>query len=89
MRPQPPPWHGAGAELRVTGVGVAGFEPTAFRSQSERATKLRHTPASEAYPVRRRACTWVPHGKSCNATAATYGKIALHHARGRSSMVEP
>jgi hypothetical protein len=30
-------------------VGVAGFEPTAFRSQSERATKLRHTPASEAY----------------------------------------
>src|SRR5690242_4400041 len=25
-------------------VGVAGFEPTAFRSQSGRATKLRHTP---------------------------------------------
>ena len=25
-------------------VGVAGFEPTASRSQSERATKLRHTP---------------------------------------------
>ncbi|MDT4918200.1 MAG: hypothetical protein QOH89_2900 [Pseudonocardiales bacterium] len=26
-------------------VGVAGFEPTAPRSQSECATKLRHTPA--------------------------------------------
>lgn len=25
-------------------VGVAGFEPTTFRSQSGRATKLRHTP---------------------------------------------
>ena len=25
-------------------VGVAGFEPAAFRSQSGRATKLRHTP---------------------------------------------
>ena len=31
---------------RIAGheVGVAGFEPTASRSQSERATKLRHTP---------------------------------------------
>lgn len=26
-------------------VGVAGFEPTTFRSQSGRATKLRHTPS--------------------------------------------
>ena len=26
-------------------VGVAGFEPAAFRSQSGRATKLRHTPS--------------------------------------------
>ncbi len=25
-------------------VGVAGFEPTTFRSQSGRATKLRYTP---------------------------------------------
>ncbi|EGJ77398.1 hypothetical protein STTU_4609 [Streptomyces sp. Tu6071] len=30
--------------LLVLMVGVAGFEPTAFRSQSGRATKLRHTP---------------------------------------------
>ena len=29
-------------------VGVAGFEPTAPRSQSECATKLRHTPAPSA-----------------------------------------
>ena len=29
---------------RPVQVGVAGFEPTAFRSQSGRATKLRHTP---------------------------------------------
>jgi hypothetical protein len=28
-------------------VGVAGFEPTAPRSQSECATKLRHTPCTE------------------------------------------
>ena len=28
-------------------VGVAGFEPTAPRSQSECATKLRYTPATE------------------------------------------
>ncbi len=26
-------------------VGVTGFEPAAFRSQSGRATKLRHTPS--------------------------------------------
>jgi hypothetical protein len=35
----------AGFEARgIQTVGVAGFEPTAFRSQSGRATKLRHTP---------------------------------------------
>ena len=34
--------------VEVTGsaVGVAGFEPTAPRSQSECATKLRHTPGA-------------------------------------------
>ncbi|ELS53225.1 hypothetical protein STVIR_5821 [Streptomyces viridochromogenes Tue57] len=32
------------ADDRPVVVGVAGFEPTAFRSQSGRATKLRHTP---------------------------------------------
>lgn len=34
-----------GDRTSVTLVGVAGFEPTAFRSQSGRATKLRHTPS--------------------------------------------
>ena len=28
----------------LSSVGVHGFEPRTFRSQSERATKLRHTP---------------------------------------------
>ena len=41
-------WAGAGVRRgrQEDGavVGVAGFEPTAFRSQSGRATKLRHTP---------------------------------------------
>ena len=31
-------------------VGVAGFEPAAFRSQSGRATKLRHTPSPSSGP---------------------------------------
>ena len=33
-------------------VGVAGFEPTAPRSQSECATKLRHTPCTEYCSLR-------------------------------------
>ena len=42
-------------------VGVAGFDPTAPRSQSECATKLRHTPVhrlvrSAAYAMTRIAC---------------------------------
>ncbi len=32
-------------------VGVAGFEPTAPRSQSECATKLRHTPGADGGQV--------------------------------------
>jgi hypothetical protein len=35
-------------------VGVAGFEPTAFRSQSGRATKLRHTPSGASRRVHAR-----------------------------------
>ncbi len=50
-------------------VGVAGFEPTAFRSQSGRATKLRHTPSvrhvgymdgDSAAPPFQGVCTKVP-----------------------------
>ena len=33
-------------DTRADLVGVAGFEPTAPRSQSECATKLRHTPST-------------------------------------------
>ncbi len=35
----------AGVDNAADLVGVAGFEPTAPRSQSECATKLRHTPS--------------------------------------------
>jgi hypothetical protein len=44
---------GSRATRPRTTVGVAGFEPTAPRSQSECATKLRHTPwRREVYAVR-------------------------------------
>ena len=36
----------------VAVVGVAGFEPTAPRSQSECATKLRHTPGANGVSLR-------------------------------------
>jgi hypothetical protein len=38
-------WLGHPAIRFMVSVGVAGFEPAAFRSQSGRATKLRHTPS--------------------------------------------
>src|SRR4029453_5292754 len=80
-------------------VGVAGFEPTAPRSQSECATKLRYTPVLCVGKCMR----WV------RQPAARYGGVALHGpavclprqdsvrlephpgrpgARGRSSMAE-
>lgn len=34
--------HSTGQVYKM--VGVAGFEPAAFRSQTERSTKLSHTP---------------------------------------------
>jgi hypothetical protein len=40
-------------------VGVAGFEPTAPRSQSECATKLRHTPLHRLVPSAAYATTWI------------------------------
>ena len=39
------------SEYRSDLVGVAGFEPTAPRSQSECATKLRHTPGADGRQV--------------------------------------
>ena len=37
------------SDTRHSMVGVAGFEPAAFRSQSGRATNLRHTPGRGPY----------------------------------------
>ena len=62
-------WGMARSEL----VGVAGFEPTAPRSQSECATKLRHTPGPSA---------------SVDGCAPP-GRYAGPAARGCSSMAEP
>ncbi len=49
--------YGRAVTMIAGPVGVAGFEPTTFRSQSGRATKLRHTP--NRYPAFRldRACS--------------------------------
>ena len=43
-----------GTESARIVVGVAGFEPAAFRSQSGRATKLRHTPRPRGTDIRHR-----------------------------------
>ena len=71
-------------------VGVAGFEPTAFRSQSGRATKLRHT------PLVRHVEYMPPHMWAAGIPPATftgstgYYAVCQNHRRcGRSSMVEP
>ena len=55
--PEEPQTHERGflaASLAEGGgiVGVAGFEPTAPRSQSECATKLRHTPGANGVSLR-------------------------------------
>jgi hypothetical protein len=81
-------------------VGVAGFEPTAPRSQSECATKLRHTPwRRQVYAVGRAPCAaaspgCATRGISGSHAAAAFSSVGLApHAsagsRGRSSMVEP
>src|ERR1044072_1284616 len=84
-------------------VGVAGFEPTPFRSQSARATKLRHTPsvrhvgymAADAPAAR-----YSTDGQGCAGKAPDPLRCfpcrgpgdrtrATRGACGRSSMVEP
>jgi hypothetical protein len=74
-------------------VGVAGFEPTAPRSQSECATKLRHTPVhrmvpSAAYATSRIACQ-PPLAATTNRAAGTLGVPHSGGVCGRSSMAEP
>ncbi len=68
-------------------VGVAGFEPTAFRSQSGRATKLRHTPHSRERKRTRRSPAaehhfWVPLGQFTGRGQPPGGRIGA--ARGVS-----
>jgi hypothetical protein len=84
----------------LVNVGVAGFEPTAPRSQSECATKLRHTPwRRQVYAVGGRPCAAASPGRATRGISgsrtrerfSTLGP-ARHPgaaARGRSSMVEP
>src|SRR3954451_6802059 len=80
----------------LVSVGVAGFEPTAPRSQSECATKLRHTPwrrpvyavrfdarALESPKWRGRFAQAAVDSVSWRATPGQPGSC------GRSSMVEP
>jgi hypothetical protein len=62
-------------EIRAYLVGVAGFEPTAPRSQSECATKLRHTPGADRLSVRARGTrTGEPDG------APLHGRLTTDHA---------
>ncbi|MCZ4500507.1 MAG: hypothetical protein JWQ74_3062 [Marmoricola sp.] len=55
--------YGQAPPVRGRLVGVAGFEPTAPRSQSECATKLRHTPGADSPSV---------YVQGCNPLAETY-----------------
>jgi hypothetical protein len=84
---------GHGSSRRVM-VGVAGFEPTAPRSQSECATKLRHTPfAPSGAPAQRtrppEPTVDPPHTSAAKLAAGRLGRLRYGGACGRSSMVEP
>ncbi len=74
-------------------VGVAGFEPTAPRSQSECATKLRHTPVHHWCPAQptRRQGSRVSHRSrpTTKRMPVRLGRRRFGGACGRSSMVEP
>ena len=88
-------WCGAGAHVSSGAslaqrpcwsvvVGVAGFEPTAPRSQSECATKLRHTPSSTsvgAHAQRARTVAPTPRRRSCRR-ASSPGMDVGGHADG-------
>ena len=100
--PEEPETHERGflaASLAEGGgiVGVAGFEPTAPRSQSECATKLRHTPGANGVSLRA-GCEFhsVPSRSQCRAGPRTSahcarpepGPVLSWAHRGRSSMAE-
>lgn len=62
--------------MLVVLVGVAGFEPTTFRSQSGRATKLRHTPSV-------RHVGYMPEGPLVHAISAQVIPVGPGGRRGR------
>ncbi len=66
---------------------MAGFEPTTFRSQSGRATNLRHIPRSWTECTRGGGAA-TPRGERVACPRAT-GPIDPEAPRGRSSMAEP
>src|SRR5690625_4693428 len=58
-------------------VGMTGFEPATFRSQSGRATKLRHIPAEPCLTRARAHDTGDSHpSKSCTILVAVWGRKA-------------
>ena len=61
-------------------VGVAGFEPTAPRSQSECATKLRHTPLLLMVSVRGRGAIPGHHRGARRAPASLVPSRPAGHA---------
>lgn len=72
-------------------VGVAGFEPTAPRSQSECATKLRHTPMHHAV----HSAAYAPNGPAWTAATerARYpigqaGTLKLLRQAGRAGVAQ-
>ncbi len=75
-------------------VGVAGFEPTAPRSQSECATTLRHTPVhrlvqSAAYATARMPASAHGSRPAEKLAAGRLGPLRRRGVCGRSSMAEP
>ncbi len=79
-RPGAGGWHPRSA-VRSIVVGVPGFEPGAFRSQSGRATKLRHTPrrgqgtAAPPEVMQRRE----PSGRPCNGRVVGPARRRARH----------
>ena len=90
---------GLGRLTCVTSVGVAGFEPTAPRSQSECATKLRHTPGdsqctgsgaarAHRHPPAADARPGILRGAPAGSACTLGRDRPSRGARGRSSMAE-
>lgn len=73
-------------------VGVAGFEPTTFRSQSGRATKLRHTPSVRHVgymPIGPVAATYSSGRPRCAEDGPDPLRCTSCHGRVREGPYEP